>query len=106
MENFKISIFILLQIFLIVLAENEKNSKITTREINDATEVSNVIRKKNENSTAIIGDDKSETVVANDTEKSETSTTPLIPIATVEAQIEKLDITTKKPSRVQIVAAQ
>lgn len=105
MENFKISIFILLQIFLIVLAENEKNSKITTREINDATEVSNVIRKKNENSTAIIGDDKSETVAANDTEKSETST-PLIPIATVEAQIEKLDITTKKPSRVQIVAAQ
>lgn len=106
MEILKISIFLLLQISLIVLAQNvtssEKNHTKATREINDATELSNVIRKVNE--TTIVSVDNS-TVVANDTTQTETST-PLIPIATVEAQIEKLDVTSKKPSRVQIVAAQ
>lgn len=109
MEILKVSLFILLQISLIVLAQNvtsseKKQGKISTREINDATQVSNVIRKMSENSTAIESVDNStetETVVANDT-----TTTPLIPIATVEAQIEMLDVTSKKPSRVQIVAAQ
>lgn len=108
MEILKVLVFTFLQISLIVLAQNvtssEKNhAKITTREINDSTEVSNAIRKVNENSTTIV--DKIEAVTANDTIKVETST-PLIPIATVEAQIEKLDVTSKKPSRVQIVAAQ
>ena len=109
MENLKNSNFLILQIFLIAFAQNiassEKNHTIATREINDATEVSNDIRKVNENSTTITSADKNETVITNVTEKIETST-PLIPPATVEAQIEKLDVTSKKPSRVQIVAAQ
>lgn len=102
MEILKISIFFLLQISLIVLVtSSEKNQTKTTREINDATELSNVIRKVNETIESV----DNSTVAANDTTQTETST-PLIPIATVEAQIEKLDVTSKKPSRVQIVAAQ
>jgi hypothetical protein len=106
MEILNRTVFLLLQISLIALAQNvtssEENHAKATREINDATESSNVIRKVNE--TTISSVDRS-TVAVNETTQAETST-PLIPVATVEAQIEKLDVTSKKPSRVQIVAAQ
>lgn len=106
MEILKVLIFVLLQISLIVLAQNvtssDKNHAKIEKKINDATESNNLI--KNLNETTSLSVDNS-TVVINETTKIETST-PLIPIATVEAQIEKLDVTSKKPSRVQIVAAQ
>lgn len=104
MELKKIIIFSLFQIYLIVLAQNvtsteNQRSKIMGREINGTVESSNIILKAKENTTAILNLDKT---LESDTN---VTTTPLIPVATVEAQIEKLDVTTKK-SRVQIFAAQ
>ena len=107
MELTKIVIFSVLQIYLIVLAQNvtsteSQRSKISSREVNETAESSNKIFKVKENETTILNSNKT-TDSANVT--IDVTTTPLIPIATVEAQIEKLDVTTKK-SRVQIVAAQ
>lgn len=107
MELTKIVIFSLFQIYLIVLAQNvtsteSQRSKISSREINDTAESSNKILKVKENETTILNSDKT---TDSETNVTIVTTTPLIPIATVEAQIEKLDVTTKK-SRVQIVAAQ
>lgn len=107
MELTKIVIFSLFQIYLIVLAQNvtsteSQRSKISSREIDDTAESSNKILKVKENETTILNSDKT---TDSQTNVTIATTTPLIPIATVEAQIEKLDVTTKK-SRVQIVAAQ
>lgn len=109
MEKIKIAIFVLLQIVLLVVAENvtstEKHSaKISSREINSSAETSNIILRAIENATAILKLDNStmESEVNTTTEEIPTSTAPLIPIATVEAQIEKIDVTTKK-TRVQFL---
>lgn len=120
MEIIKITIFILLQISLIVLAQNitsptsekQQKAKISSREINDTVESisSNIVNsktKENENSTTILNLDSSNVTESElNSTKIIPTTTPLIPVANVDAQIEKIDVTTKKPSRVQIVAAQ
>jgi hypothetical protein len=113
MEKIKIVIFVSLQIVLIVMTKNvssteNHNTKISSREINSSAETSNIILRAIENATAILKLENStvEIGVNSTTEEIQTSTAPLIPIATVEAQIEKIDVTTKKPSRVQFVAAQ
>lgn len=121
MEIIKITIFILLQISLIVLAQNitsptsekQQKAKISSREINDTVESisSNIVNsktKENENSTMMILNLDSSNVTESELNSTKIipTTTPLIPVANVDAQIEKIDVTTKKPSRVQIVAAQ
>ncbi|KAG5676858.1 hypothetical protein PVAND_006665 [Polypedilum vanderplanki] len=124
MKKIKILIFISTQILLSITVaenvtpknENDLNSdKIKLVDLDDTLEMSNsTIVKSLENSTVSVVDDIRSTVVtaidnstvSNETTMSTFSSDMLIPPATVEAQIEKLDVTSKKPSRLQVVAAQ
>jgi len=106
MEILKIVITLLLQISLIAVAQNSTQSendhdKIT--QLNLSTEA-NLL----ENSTTSIEAEKTlnETEILTKISTSTQATDMLIPPATVEAQIEKLDITSKKPSRLNVIAAQ
>ncbi|XP_070496885.1 pH-sensitive chloride channel 2-like isoform X2 [Chironomus tepperi] len=122
MEILKIVITLLLQISLIaVVAQNSTQSetdrdKIT--QLNLSNESDATIVPKLENSTIHSNDNNNLTSTNvkaekpfNDTENQTLTTTTstadmLIPPATVEAQIEKLDVTSKKPSRLTVIASQ
>lgn len=113
MEFLKLVIALTLQISLITLAQNITESSDNLTQLNSSTENSNVtIVPKLENSTIHeVDNDNNQTVLSTTIQMSSESTTSttqdmLIPPADVEAQIEKLDVTSKKPSRIQVIAAQ
>ena len=124
MEILKIVITLLLQISLIVVAQSENDhDKITqlnlSAESDDSKAASTIVPKSQlENSTIQSTDNnnltstlaaaekllnETETTVATSTT---TTTDMLIPPASVEAQIGKLDVTSAKPSRLQVIASQ
>lgn len=127
MEILKIVITLLLQISLIAVAQNStqnenNHDKITQLNLSTESDVTTIVPKLLENSTIQSTDNSnlmSATLVAaeklfNDTEPQTTLATTtttiadmLIPPATVEAQIEKIDVTSQKPSRLaSVIAAQ
>lgn len=120
MEILKIVITLLLQISLIAVAQNSTQSendhdKITQLNLSTESDVTPIVQNLLENSTIQSTDNLTSTPVLaektlNETEIISTSTQAtsdmLIPPATVEAQIEKLDVTSKKPSRLNVIAAQ
>lgn len=115
MEILKIVITLILQISLITLAQNVTQSendhdKITQLSLlTESTSNVTSTMSRLENST-IHEADKNLTSTTTEkllNETTETSTADmLIPPASVEAQIEKIDVTSKKPSRIQVIAAQ
>lgn len=122
MEILKIVITLLLQISLIAVAQNSTQSennhdKITQLNLSTESDVTPIVQNLLENSTIQSTDNLTSTSIEaektlNETEilatisTSTQATDMLIPPATVEAQIEKLDITSKKPSRLNVIAAQ
>lgn len=129
MEVLKIvTVVLMLQISLNALAQNSTQSendefydKITQLDSSvdsDSNASSTNVPRFLENSTITNTDNNltlttllttTEKILNETTESTTVSTTTadmLIPPATVEAQIEKLDVTSKKPSRIQVIAAQ
>lgn len=117
MKKIQIVILIAVQISLCfaqkdVLSENDSDDDKTKPVNLDIKTVNSTVLKALDNSTIVANSDDIKNTTFNDTlllESSSSTTTSsdmLIPPATVEAQIEKLDVTSKKPSRLQVVAAQ
>lgn len=125
MEILKIVILIFLQIPLIVVAqnvnlsENDRDNKTKQADLTIVSTTSDTLLPKVlENSTIAVSSDwitnavnatliKSEmSTEAESTSSTTTVSDMLIPPAMAEAQIEKLDVTSKKPSRLSIAAAQ
>lgn len=100
MMMMKAIIAILLQLPLIILTQDVALSESNNRDNSTQIELTSTSANLTESTTpdsTILGNDKNET---NSTEPP-TSTTPLIPLATVEAQIVKANISSRKPSRLQ-----
>jgi hypothetical protein len=103
----KVVFAILLQIVLmkdVALSESNRDNSTQTAASANLTE-STTPHSPLDNST-ISAVDKNSTETSNVTVSTTTTTTedPLIPVATVEAQIIKANISTKKPSRLQAQA--
>ena len=122
MEILKIVITLLLQISLIAVAQNSTQSennhdKITQLNLSTESDVTKLLENStiqstdNNNLTSTVAektlnDTEILTTVVTSTTVPTTTTDMLIPPATVEAQIEKLDVTSKKPSRLTVIASQ